>query len=77
MTILLAIASFVGSLLCACAATSVLAYKRAYLAGLAKGDAEGYERGYELGRAAADNWWFGAESQIDQTRVEIWREEEA
>ena len=44
----------------------------AYKAGIKKG----YAKGYELGRREADNWWVRAESEIDQARAKIWREEE-
>ena len=39
------------------------------------GHREGYKSGYTQGRKDADNWWVGVESEVDQARVKIWREE--
>jgi hypothetical protein len=39
------------------------------------GQAKGYTSGYEQGRLTADNWWIRAETEIDQARQKIWREE--
>jgi hypothetical protein len=35
----------------------------------------GVKDGYAKGRLDADNWWIGAESEADQARRQIWREE--
>jgi hypothetical protein len=37
--------------------------------------AEVYKVGYRNGHAKADNWWIGAESEVDQTRQKVWRDE--
>jgi hypothetical protein len=47
--------------------------------GMDSASKRGYKRGYDAGlkdgKVAADNWWIGAESSIDQARQKIWREE--
>ena len=40
-----------------------------------KGVEQGTDQGYIKGRKDADNWWLGVESEADQARVKIWREE--
>ena len=35
----------------------------------------GWKDGYLQGRKDADNWWLGVESETDQARQKIWKEE--
>jgi len=35
----------------------------------------GYDRGYEKGRRDAEEWIIKLESDVDQARQEIWRQE--
>jgi hypothetical protein len=62
MTTIAAIALILGAI-----ALVLELYSRAYK--------KGYSAGHDSGWKAADNWWTGAERQVDQTRQEIWREE--
>lgn len=43
--------------------------------GYKSGMKDGHTAGYDQGRKDADNWWLGVESQADQARQQIWREE--
>lgn len=40
-----------------------------------EGRKKGFEEGRERGRREGDNWWIRAESEVDEARVKIWREE--
>lgn len=43
--------------------------------GYKAGQKDGFDHGYWQGRKHADNWWISVESEIDQVRAKIWREE--
>ncbi len=45
-------------------------YKLGHKHGIEDADA-----GYEKGRKAADNWWIGAESEIERERRQLWEKE--
>lgn len=38
-----------------------------------RGYKDGISDGYKQGRKAADDWWIGCESEIDQARRELWK----
>ncbi len=66
-TLTLGSAASLGLCILALAAFLVWSYKA--------GERIGYGKGYDEGRVVADNWWMRAESEADEARVKIWREE--
>jgi hypothetical protein len=49
--------------------------RRGYKRGVKFGSDAGYKAGYLLGKRDADNWWIGAESEVNQERRKL-REQE-
>lgn len=39
------------------------------------GAKDGWKQGRDEGRKQSDNWWIGAEQQVEEVRKEIWRED--
>lgn len=69
----LAVSLFVGELIVI--VVLLLAFhERGYRRGRKRGFHEGVEIGYTRGHQDADNWWFGAEQQVDRERQKTWKE---
>lgn len=54
---------------------ALYAYRWGISRGFRDGYQQGHEKGYTRGRQSEENWWIGAESEVDRERVKIWREE--
>ena len=46
-----------------------------YRTGARDGYAKGYQEGFAAARELTECWWMRLETEVDQARQEIWREE--